>query len=220
MDETVIPFTVVLSGDPRRKELCRKIAEIYRKIPGARDVLLLYERNPAIAFNKGAKIADTDILFCSGGDVLVKPLDVMRMVREVGDNEVLFIVPRRSDHPLKIIGFFLDFYNRRKRILFCSGAFSVKRETILKCPIPEKPDFMEEVLWPQKGLRFKPYFGEYYHIHLQSFSHIFNMSIKRWRARARGRSKFLLYAGCVKIFLESIVIYLEQRLAFRDKTVL
>jgi hypothetical protein len=193
-------ITVILSGDPRRKELCERVADWYRKIPIAKEVFLLYERNPAIAFNKGARMASCDVIFCVGGDVLVKPSDIFKIAKELKEGEVLFLVSAK--------------HKSKRRILFQSGAFAVKKSTIIRHPIPEKPDFMEEVYWmEEKKLNFKPYFGALYHIHRHSFSHIFRMSTYRWmeRVRLRKRSRFVFYIGCVKLFFESIKMYLEER---------
>jgi hypothetical protein len=196
---------VIISGDPRRKELCERFASYYRKIPGIEKVLLLYEKNPAKAFNKGATQTDCDTLFCVGGDVLVKPSDVLRMAKEVGDNEVLFAVSLRRRTKLQ-------------RYLFQSGAFAVKRKTIIKYPMPEEPDFLEEVYWMEnRNLVFKPFFTNFYHIHKHSFSHIFETSIRRWGARVklRKRSMLIFVVGSFKLFLESIKIYLKERTQFR-----
>ncbi len=65
----------------------------------------------------------------------------------------------------------------------------------------------------EKELKFKPFFGELHHIHRHSFAHIFRMSIYRWRERARlkKRSTLVFYIGCLKLFFESIQIYLAER---------
>jgi len=192
--------TVILSGDPRRKRLCERVAYWYRRIPIVKEVFLLYERNPAIAFNKGAKMASCDVIFCAGGDVLVKPSDVFMMAKVVKEGDVLFLVSAKR--------------KSKRRFLFQSGAFAVWKNTIIRHPMPEKPDFMEEVYWVKvKELNFKPYFGELYHIHKHSFSHIFRMSTYRWMTRVQlnKRSKHVFYIGCIKLFFESIKIYLEER---------
>jgi len=49
-------ITVILSGDPGRKRLCERVTDWYRKISIVKEAFFLYERNPAIAFNKGAKM--------------------------------------------------------------------------------------------------------------------------------------------------------------------
>jgi len=193
-------ITVVLSGDPRRAALCEKVADWYRKIAMVREAILLYERNPAIAFNKGARLANCDLIFCAGGDVVVKPLALSKMVEEVKEGEVLFLVSERL--------------RGKKKVLFQSGAFMVYKSTIIKHPIPEKPDFLEEVYWmEEKELKFKPFFGELHHIHRHTFSHLFKMSIYRWRERVwlRRRSKLVFYIGCLKLFFESIRTYLRER---------
>lgn len=193
-------ITVVLSGDPRRAALCERVADWYKNIAIAKEVILLYERNPAIAFNKGATVAKCNIIFCAGGDVIVKPSTLSKMASEVKEGEVLFLVPEK--------------FRGKKKILFQSGAFCVCKTTIIKHPIPEKPDFLEEVYWMrEKELKFKPFFGELHHIHRHSFAHIFRMSIYRWRERARlkKRSTLVFYIGCLKLFFESIQIYLAER---------
>jgi len=198
--EDFLEITVVLSGDPRRARLCERVADWYKKISMVKDVLLLYERNPAIAFNKGARIARCDLILCAGGDVIVTPPTLSKMVSEVKEGEVLFLVSEK--------------FRGKKKILFQSGAFCVYRTTLIKHPIPEKPDFLEEVYWTEeKELKFKPFFGELYHIHRHSFAHICKMSIYRWRERVRlrKRSSLVFYVGCLKLFFESIRIYLEER---------
>lgn len=193
-------ITVVLSGDPRRAALCGRVADWYKNIAIAKEVILLYERNPAIAFNKGATVAKCNIIFCAGGDVIVKPSTLSKMASEVKEGEVLFLVP--------------ESLGVRRR--FCSKAvLFVCKTTIIKHPIPEKPDFLEEVYWMrEKELKFKPlFFGELHHIHRHSFAHIFRMSIYRWRERARlkKRSTLVFYIGCLKLFFKSIQIYLAER---------
>ncbi len=88
-------ITVVLSGDPRRAALCERVADWYKNIAIAKEVILLYERNPAIAFNKGATVAKCNIIFCAGGDVIVKPSTLSKMASEVKEGEVLFLVPEK-----------------------------------------------------------------------------------------------------------------------------
>ncbi|RSN78634.1 glycosyltransferase family 2 protein [Candidatus Methanodesulfokora washburnensis] len=196
--------TVVLSGDPKRKDLCERIAGVYRRFPRVKEVILLYERNPAAAFNKGARMASSDVIFFAGGDVLVRYHDFLRVVDKVREDDVLFFAS-----PPGVL-------DRRRRILFCSAAFAAKRETIMKHPIPEFPDFLEEILWMQdKKLKFKPYFATIYHVHIHTFSHIFRNALLRYRLRAtiRRRSYLLLLLGFARIFLDSLIIYVKERIS-------
>ena len=93
----------MLPGDPRRATLCERIANWYKKISIVKDVLLLYERNPAIAFNKGDRMARCNLIFCAGGDVIVTPPTISKMVSEVKEGEVLFLVSERYRGKKKIL---------------------------------------------------------------------------------------------------------------------
>ena len=68
------------------------------------------------------------------------------MAKEVGDNEVLFAVSLRRRTKLQ-------------RYLFQSGAFAVKRKTIIKYPMLEEPDFLEEVYWMENRNLFLNHFS-------------------------------------------------------------
>jgi hypothetical protein len=199
-----VKVDVVLSGDPNRKELFEAISQIYSKYATVTNVLLYFEKNPAKAFNRASRESDADVLFCTG-DIYLREKDMSSMVNQLhsGGGDVVFIVPPRL--------------RGKETILFVDAGFTVKKETLLNNPMPEEPDFMEEVLWynsKKNVLKFQPYFGTHYHLHRHKFNHILRLLRQRYgeRAKAKKRGKVVRTLATVKIFLESIREYIAERL--------
>jgi hypothetical protein len=147
---------VVLSGDPNRKLFFENIKLLYSSYDLVNNVLLFFERNPAVSFNKGARESKSDILFCTA-DVYVSPDTIKNMIGTVFSNnaDVTFILPPKN--------------KAQKNIQFCSGAFAVNRQKLLNYPIPESPDFLEEILW-QHSASISDLSNIYINIHLVIFS--------------------------------------------------
>jgi hypothetical protein len=199
-----VKVDVVLSGDPNRRKLFEAISQIYLKYATVTNVLLYFEKNPAKAFNRASRESDSDILFCTG-DIYLRERDMSGMVNQLlsGGADVVFIVPPR------LMG--------KETILFVDAGFTVKKETLLNNPMPEEPDFMEEVLWYNSKkdiLNFQPYFGTHYHLHRHTFNHILRLLRQRYgeRAKAKKRGNVVRTFATVKIFLESIREYVAERL--------
>jgi hypothetical protein len=174
-DELDKKVDIILSGDPNRKQFFENMKSLYYNYKFVNEVLLFFERNPAVSFNKGARDSTADILFCTA-DVYVPPNTIKSMINSklYGNADVVFIVLPR--------------FKRNKNIQFCSGAFTIDRLKMLAHPIPESPDFLEEILWQNSTLgtlNFKPYFGLFKHLHKHTLGHIFRFSRLRTNERAK-----------------------------------
>lgn len=196
--------SVVLAGDPNRKALFEGLSRIYQKYAVVGNVLLYYEGNPAKAFNRGSRESEDDVLFCLC-DIYLKEQDMSGMVNQLlsGKGDVVFIVPPKL--------------REKKTILFVGAGFTVKKETLLKNPMPETPDFLEEVLWYNRNkniLSFQPYFGIHYHFHRHGFDEIFSRLRLRYgeRAKIKKRSQFIQMVASVKLFFEAVLQYVGERL--------
>jgi hypothetical protein len=198
INETV---DVVLSGDPKRKVFFQKIMSLYYLYNFFNRVFLFFERNPAVSFNRAARESNADILFCTA-DLYVPLCVIQDMIQSHQSKEVTFLV----DTNLK----------GKSGIQFRSGVFIVERKDILKNPIPEYPDFLEEILWQQSAknfLKFKPFFGYSLHLHKHAFKNIYRLNRLRTKARAilkgRGVIRRSLYA--LIDFEDSARIYFHER---------
>ena len=165
---------VVLSGDPRRRQFFEHMKLLYDSYGFVNEVLLLFERNPAVSFNMAAKVSTADILFCTA-DVYVPPNTIKSMINSklYGNADVVFIVPPSC--------------KRNRNFQFCSGAFAVDRLKLLAYPIPESPDFLEEILWQNSTLgtlKFEPHFGSFKHLHKHTLGHLFRFNRLRTNERA------------------------------------
>lgn len=194
----------MLSGDPDRKRLFDAIYQVYSKYNTISKVFLYFERNPAKAFNRASRESEADVIFCTG-DVYMKEADISNMANQLlsGLGDVIFIVPPR--------------FRGKEKILFVDAGFVVRRDTMLKNPMPEEPDFLEEVLWynqKKDTLRFQPYFGIHYHLHRNTFRHIFRQLLNRYgeRAKEKKRGRLIRALAFVKMFLDSIRHYIRQRM--------
>lgn len=191
---------IILSGDPERIGLCGAIAKAFAKYHRG-NVFLMLERNPALAFNKGAKLAETEYILCCAGDLYVST-SALEQVKPKEDT--VFYIQKNMDKK-----------RQRNSRSFTSGAFIINRKRLLKQPIPISPDFAEEVLFPRATkLKFKPFFSDaYVHFHLHTFSQIFEKDFKRTMLRAilKGRGILAFFYVFPISFLESVNSYLVER---------
>lgn len=200
---------IVLSGDPNRKQDFERIKLLYDNYSIVNEVLLLFEHNPAVSFNMAAKVSTADILFCTA-DVYVSPDTVKSMMNSIvyGDADVIFIVPPRC--------------KRNKTIQFCSGAFAVDRLKMLAHPMPESPDFLEEILWQNSTLgtlKVKPYFGSFKHLHKHTLGHLFRFNRLRTNERAKLKHRGIIANFYVIIDLVDSVKTFISELRMRNPNI-
>lgn len=192
---------IVLSGDPNRKQFFENMKLLYDNYSFVNEVLLFFERNPAVSFNKAARDSTADILFCTA-DVYVPPDTIKSMINSelYGNADVVFIVPPKC--------------KRNKNIQFCSGAFAVDRLKMLAHPIPESPDFLEEILWQNstlETLKFKAYFGSFKHLHKHTFGHLFRFNRLRTSERAKLKHRGIIANFYVIIDLvDSFKVFISE----------
>lgn len=184
--EAEAKIDVVLSGDPKRAKLCKRIADFYRGKSLVKNVFLMFERNPAVAFNKGCRLAKSPVVFCVAGDVTVYKY-LGEISRFLKPNTVLYI---QAEKDQKI---------KRDKYSFTSGAFMVHRLDLLDNPIPESPDFAEEILYPRTAkLRFEPFYTDaYIHHHKHTFREMYVKNRERTQLRAELKGRGLLGRVCV-----------------------
>jgi hypothetical protein len=207
INETV---DVVLSGDPKRKVFFQKIMSLYYLYDFFTKVFLFFERNPAVSFNRAARESNADILFCTA-DLYVPLCVIQDMIHSHQSKEVTFLV----DTKLK----------GKSGIQFRSGAFIVERKDILKNPIPEYPDFLEEILWQQSAknfLKFKPFFGYSLHLHKHAFKNIYRLNRLRTTARATLKNRGIIRRSLYALidFEDSARIYFKERFMENPDTTL
>jgi hypothetical protein len=192
------PLSVVLSGDPKRKPLFNQIKKYYQRYPFIDRVFLLFNKNPAISFNQGTKLSKTNTILYTA-DVYIPYETINKLQMHAADNKILFLTAPTE----------------KRTIQFCSGAFITTKKTMIKSPMPETPDFMEEILYQQnKKLTFKPYQTTYIHAHKHTLNHIIKFRVERYllRARIKKTKSPKKLAGLIKLTFESIMIYLEERI--------
>lgn len=192
---------VVLSGDPNRRHFFNRMKLLYNSYVTVNKVMLFFERNPAVSFNMAAKVSKADILFCTA-DVYVSPNTMKSMVDSLvnGNADVIFVTSPKC--------------KKYRNLQFCSGAFAVDRLKLLNYPMPESPDFLEEILWQNSTLgtlKFKPYFGSSKHLHKHSFGHFFRFNRLRTNARAKMKCRGLVANFYVTIDLvDSIKAFISE----------
>jgi len=192
------PLSVVLSGDPKRKLLFNQIKKYYQRHPFIDQVFLLFNKNPAISFNQGTKLSKTNTILYTA-DVYIPYETINKLQMNAADNKILFLIPPTE----------------KRTIQFCSGAFITTKKTMIKNPMPETPDFMEEILYQQnKKLTFKPYQTTYIHAHKHTLNHIIKFRVERYllRARIKKTKSPRKLVGLIKLTLESIMLYLKERI--------
>lgn len=139
-----LTYGIVICGDPKRKKLAQALYEIYTSYGEIDVVKLYYEKNPAIAFNKGAREMKVDTIIGIAGDVFVGEMELMVMIR--WESEVVFarspLTPRQKD----AFGF-PPVWSALPVGQFISGLFKAPRELICMYPFPEFPSFVEDYLW-------------------------------------------------------------------------
>lgn len=191
-------LSVVLSGDPKRKPLFSQIKDYYQKHPLVEKVFLLYTRNPAISFNQGTQLSETEKILYTA-DVYIPYETINKIEPCAADGQILFLIP-----PTK-----------KQDVHFCSGAFITTKKTVLNNPIPEEPDFMEEILYQQnKKLKFKAYPAKFVHAHKHSLGHIIKLRNERYllRCALKETNDFKKILGITKLALESIFLYFKERI--------
>jgi hypothetical protein len=129
-------------------------------------------------------------------------------------------------HQSKEVTFLVDTKLKGKSgIQFRSGAFIVERKDILKNPIPEYPDFLEEILWQQSAknfLKFKPFFGYSLHLHKHAFKNIYRLNRLRTTARATLKNRGIIRRSLYALidFEDSARIYFKERFMENPDTTL
>lgn len=141
----LLTFGIVISGDPKRKKLAQALYEIYTSYGEIDMVKLYYEKNPAIAFNKGTREMKVDTIIGIAGDLFVGEMELMVFARW-GIDPVIYakspLTPRRKD----TFGY-PPVWSSDIDGAFISGLFKAPRELILNYPFPESPSFVEDSLW-------------------------------------------------------------------------
>jgi len=125
---------VVVSGDRSRRQLGESIAKAYTGYLIVDRVWLMYERNPAIAFNKGARSSQNALILFCGGDCIIDERNMTRLV------EVLLISKKKVAYA--------NPGNWKENYIpsgFVSGMFVAFRDFVLDHPFIEWPDFCEEI---------------------------------------------------------------------------
>lgn len=188
-----------MSGDPKRKPLFNQIKKYYQRHPIIDQVFLLFNKNPAISFNQGTKFSKTDTILYTA-DVFIPYETINKLQAHAANNKILFLTPPTEKRTIK----------------FSSGAFITTKKTLINNPMPETPDFMEEILYQQnKKLNFEPYKTTYVHAHKHTLTHIIKFRVERYflRAKIKKTKSLKKLAGLIKLTFESIMIYLEERIA-------
>jgi hypothetical protein len=194
---------IILSGDPDRKQFFENMKLLYESYSFINTVWLFFERNPAIPFNRASRESAADVLFCTA-DVYVPPSTIRKMIETVagGKADVVFILPSSC--------------KRNENLQFCSGAFAVNRVTLLKFPMPESPDFLEEILWQNSTLgklSFKPHFAFFEHLHKHTIGHLFHFNRLRTneRAKLKNRGRIANFFVFIDLFVSTRSFIFEQR---------
>lgn len=170
-------FTVVLSGDPKRKPLFERLRRLYSNYASVDNVLLYYERSPAVSFNKGARASKSSHIFFTCDCYVAE--EVMKRMVALCNGSVAYLQLHKKRSGLWDIGI----------RAFTSGAFAVKRENILAYPISETEDLCEEILWLHScPLQFVPFFtshANFVHLDKHMLKHDIVGSIRTTQCRAR-----------------------------------
>jgi hypothetical protein len=122
---------VAIAGDPRRKQQSKRLASQFRSFKHATDVYLMFEKNPACAFNKAISLlVDSDYVVLSAGDIWLTESDFLSLLDHASLASVVFADQGSDSTPERG---------------FCTGLVLARTDFVRAHPFVEWPSFCEEI---------------------------------------------------------------------------
>jgi len=139
---------IVISGDPGRKPLCEFLFHMYESYFYTDEILLLYRKNPAIAFNEAARRFSSEAFVGIAGDVFVGETELLQFI----DHQSTVVHLWQPLEPIRRTSYIYPFPWTETVKPFVSGLFRCPRSLVVDNPFPEEPSFSEDILWEKSIL--------------------------------------------------------------------